>query len=181
MLRLSSCLPKTCLVYKGGVHTSLLPPWVPSMCLRLVGMCICLPVCSVHFNSSSQSLGSCTCAQSSPTQCDPVNCSLPSSLVHGILQAGILECVAISIGVLCNNKWKTQESEELYVWRIWTNRTCLLGGKWIAKQRTLWVLINDSKDAYLPSYADVRNLCASQCAGTWVPRCGPWFLQEASV
>ena len=94
MLRLSSCLPKTCLVYKGGVHTSLLPSWVPSMSLRLVGMCMCLPVCSVHFNSSSQSLGSCTCAQSSPTQCDPMNCSLPSSPVHGILQARILECIS---------------------------------------------------------------------------------------
>ena len=34
---------------------------------------------------------------SRPTLCDPVDCSLPGSSVHGILQARILEWVAISI------------------------------------------------------------------------------------
>ena len=35
-------------------------------------------------------------AQSCPTLCDPVGCSLPGSSLHGILQARILEWVAIS-------------------------------------------------------------------------------------
>ena len=35
-------------------------------------------------------------AQSCPTLCDPVDCSLPGSSVHGILQARILEWIAIS-------------------------------------------------------------------------------------
>ena len=35
-------------------------------------------------------------AQSSPTLCDPLDCSLPGSSVHGILQARELEWVAIS-------------------------------------------------------------------------------------
>ena len=35
-------------------------------------------------------------AQSCPTVCDPVDCRPPGSSVHGILQAGILEWVAIS-------------------------------------------------------------------------------------
>ena len=35
------------------------------------------------------------CAQSSPTLCDPMDCSPPGSCVHGILQA-ILEWVAMS-------------------------------------------------------------------------------------
>ena len=35
-------------------------------------------------------------AQSCPTLCDPVNCSPPGAFVHGILQARILEWVAIS-------------------------------------------------------------------------------------
>ena len=35
-------------------------------------------------------------AQSCPTLCDPVDCSLPGSSVHGILQARILEWVTIS-------------------------------------------------------------------------------------
>ena len=33
--------------------------------------------------------------QSCPTLCDPMDCSLPSSSVHGIHQARILECVVI--------------------------------------------------------------------------------------
>ena len=35
-------------------------------------------------------------AQLCPTLCDPMDCSLPGSSVHGILQARILEWVAIS-------------------------------------------------------------------------------------
>ena len=34
-------------------------------------------------------------AQSCPTPCDPMDCSPPGSSVHGILQARILEWVAI--------------------------------------------------------------------------------------
>ena len=36
------------------------------------------------------------CAQSCPTPCDPMDCSPPVSSVHGILQARILEWLAIS-------------------------------------------------------------------------------------
>ena len=35
-------------------------------------------------------------AQSCPTLCDPMDCSLPGSSVHGILQERVLEWVAIS-------------------------------------------------------------------------------------
>ena len=35
--------------------------------------------------------------QSCPTLCDPMDCSLPGSSVHGILQARILEWVAIPV------------------------------------------------------------------------------------
>ena len=35
-------------------------------------------------------------AQSHPTLCDPMDCSLPGSSLHGILQARVLEWVAIS-------------------------------------------------------------------------------------
>ena len=38
----------------------------------------------------------CEVAQSRLTLCDPVDCSPPGSSVHGILQARILEWVAIS-------------------------------------------------------------------------------------
>ena len=35
-------------------------------------------------------------AQSCPILCNPMDCSLPGSSIHWILQAGILECIAIS-------------------------------------------------------------------------------------
>ena len=43
-------------------------------------------------------LCACVCAkllQSCPTLCDLIDCSLPGSSVHGILQARILEWIAI--------------------------------------------------------------------------------------
>ena len=39
----------------------------------------------------------CSVTQSCPTLCDPVNCSLPGSSVHGIFQAIALEWVGISL------------------------------------------------------------------------------------
>ena len=36
----------------------------------------------------------CEVAQSCPTFCDPIDCSLPGSSVHGIFQARVLEWVA---------------------------------------------------------------------------------------
>ena len=40
------------------------------------------------------------CAQSCPPLCDPMDCSLPGSSVHGLFQARVLEWVAISSPVL---------------------------------------------------------------------------------
>ena len=45
-----------------------------------------------HFESEGES----EVAQPCPTLCDPMDCSLPGSSLHGILQARILEWVAIS-------------------------------------------------------------------------------------
>ena len=42
----------------------------------------------------------CVCVlvtQSCPTLCDPMDCSLPGSSVHGILQATILQWVAVDL------------------------------------------------------------------------------------
>ena len=38
----------------------------------------------------------CSVAQSCPTLCNPMNCGLPGSSVHGILQARLLEWIAVS-------------------------------------------------------------------------------------
>ena len=39
-------------------------------------------------------------AQSCPSLCDPMDCSLPGSPAHGIFQAGVLEWGAIAFSVL---------------------------------------------------------------------------------
>ena len=47
-------------------------------------------------NRSHEPLIESEVAQSRPTLCDPMGCSLPGSFIHGILQARILEWFAIS-------------------------------------------------------------------------------------
>ena len=42
-------------------------------------------------------VGKCLNVQSCPALCDPVDCSLPDSSLHGILQTRILEGIAISV------------------------------------------------------------------------------------
>ena len=54
-------------------------------------------------------------AQLCPTLCDPMDCNLPGSSVHGILQARILEWVAIS-----SSRGSSQP-------RDWTWVSCLVG------------------------------------------------------
>ena len=53
-------------------------------------MCVCVCVCVFVYTHMH------THAQSCPTLCDPRDCSLPGSSVHGIFQARILEQIVIS-------------------------------------------------------------------------------------
>ena len=75
-------------------------------------------------------------AQLCPTLCDSVDYSPPGSSVHGILQARILEWVAISfskgssqprdqtqvsrIAGRCFNLWATREAQQIYTYVLWT-------------------------------------------------------------
>ena len=54
----------------------------------------CLPLS--HSESESQSQSQSEVAQSCPTLCNPMDCSLPGSSVHGIFQARVLEWGAIA-------------------------------------------------------------------------------------
>ena len=60
-------------------------------------------------------------AQSCLTLRDPMDCSLSGSSVHGILQAGILEWVAISFSRRCSQP------------RDWTRVSCIVGRRF-----TVW-------------------------------------------
>ena len=48
-------------------------------------------------------VSACSAAQSRPTLCDPMDCSLPRFSVHGICQARMLEWAAISSSKNCPN------------------------------------------------------------------------------
>ena len=50
----------------------------------------------LHLAGGATSMNVCVRAQSHPTLCDSIDCSLPASPVHGIFQARILKWVAIS-------------------------------------------------------------------------------------
>ena len=54
-------------------------------------------------------------AQSCPTLCDSMDCSLPGSSIHGIFQARILEWIAISFSR--GTSWP----------RNWTQVSCIVG------------------------------------------------------
>ena len=54
-------------------------------------------------------------AQLCPTLCDPMDCSLPGSSVHGIFQARVLEWVAIS------------SSRRAFQPRDWNRVSCIVG------------------------------------------------------
>ena len=65
----------------------------------------------------------CVCvlvAQSCPTICDPMDCSLPDFSVHGILQARIVEWIAIpfifiNIGMREREKYSMLDNEKIAV------------------------------------------------------------------
>ena len=57
-------------------------------------------------------------AQSCPTLCDPTDCSLPGSSVHGIFQARVLEWGAIAFSVRGAKELQFEDSEEAIVQSI---------------------------------------------------------------
>ena len=63
-------------------------------------------------------------AQSCPTLCDPINCSLPGSSVHGIFQAIVLEWIAISFS--SGSSWPRDQTQIFHIagrfFTIWATR-----------------------------------------------------------
>ena len=90
--------------------------------------------------------------------CDPVDCSLPCSSVHGILQAGILERVAISFsrGSCQPRNWilvsciarKKAEYWRIYGFKLWCWRR-LLRVPWTARRSNRPILKEISPECSL--------------------------------
>ena len=56
-------------------------------------------------------------AQSCPTLCDPMDCSLPCSSVHGIFKARVLKWVAISFSR--GSSWPRNQSQVSSLWILY--------------------------------------------------------------
>ena len=93
------------------------------LCVCLcVCVCVCAPVCTCVCWGHA-----CVCvliSQSCLTLCNPLDCSLPGSSVHGILQARILEWVAISFSRGSsqprNRSWVSRNTGRFFT--IWATR-----------------------------------------------------------
>ena len=99
-------------------------------------------------------------AQSCPTLCNPVGCSLPGSSLHGILQARILEWVAISFS-------------RGYSWprdRTWVS--CIAG-----RLFTIWATREAPKGKIGRFNEDAVSVSSSHLSRTWQQLCNPSACQ----
>ena len=60
----------------------------------------------------------CEVAQSCPTLCDPMDCSLPGSSIHGVFQATVLEWGAITEGTKRTQKEEISSDDLKVVWTL---------------------------------------------------------------
>ena len=94
------CDPMDCIVH--GTLQARIPEWIVIFVQGIVptqGSNLGLPHCRqivYHLSHHQGKKKWSEVAQSCPTLCDPMDCSLPGSSVHGIFQARVLEWVAIS-------------------------------------------------------------------------------------
>ena len=78
----------------------------------------CFHICAI-LNSAAMNIGEHCCfsvAQSCPTPCDPMDCNLPGPSVQSILQARILEWVAISF-----SNWSACIFSNYCFYFLWVN------------------------------------------------------------
>ena len=90
-------------------------------------------------------------AQSCPTLCDPINCSVPGSSVHGIFQATVLEWIAISF-----SRGSSQP-------RAWTQVSCI-----VDRRFTVWA----TREVSLPKV--VVSLPKASSFQSSIPNFWPW-------
>ena len=85
-------------------------------------------ICNYRLLLISQSESESEVTQSCPTLCDPMDCSLPGSSVHGIFQATILEWVAISFsrGSSPSRDWNQVSRIVGRCFTVWATREVLI-------------------------------------------------------
>ena len=69
-----------------AVNLSCFPPPMALCACARARVCVCVCVCVATVKRNLESESESEVAQSCPTLCDPMGCSLPGSSVHGILE-----------------------------------------------------------------------------------------------
>ena len=113
---LCSCLPA---FSQDVLVTTLINSGTPNALVVLFSYSTQSPWVTTHLDGSSKAYSpvksESEVAQSCPTLCDPMDCSLPGSSVHGIFQVRVLEWVAISFS---RGSPKSKTTHALFTWLI---------------------------------------------------------------
>ena len=89
-------------------------------------------------------------AQSSPTLCNPMDCSLPGSSVHGIFQARTLEWVAISFSRGSSRPRDRTQVSHIVGFTVWATRE-------------VW----GTPNPFLPVNPQIKEFKTIQCLRGW--------------
>ena len=113
-------------------------------------------------------------AQSCPTLCDPMDCSLSGSSVHGIFEARVLEWIAISFSRGSsrprNQTWVSRIAGRCFT--IWATRE---GPKERQCQRVFKLPHNCTPLIHQQSNAQNSPCQASTVCELWTSRCSIWI------
>ena len=133
----------------------------------------------VHFFGQCLQLGPVMLvAQSCPTFCDPIDCSLPGSSVHGILQARVLEWVAIPFSR--GSSWPRDRTWVSWItgrfFAIWATREYWAQYKEVSRIWHQWPL-GLARLHYLLNILNVSAVCCfSSWTGVWRKHCCLLFI-----
>ena len=133
--------------YRSGSYTYflLLPQWKPLECFNSSPNCTSRSMKKVKKESEV--------AQSCPTLCDPMDCRLPGSSLHGTLQARVVEWGAISF-----SRGSSQPRDRTWVSHI------------PGRRFNLWA----TKEAMTAQISDIRPLIT--CLVPWATYLLSWTI-----
>ena len=104
-----------------------------------------------YFMDASEEVKCSEEAQSCPTLCDPLDCSLPRSSIHGIFQARVLEWVATAFSR--GSSWPRDQTQVSHTPTVWATdartpnkwKKLTTWWPWMLSPQTYWLRIDNVK------------------------------------
>ena len=113
-------------------------------------------------------------AQSCPTLCDPMDCSLPGSSIHRIFQARVLEWAVISF-----SRGSSQSRDQTRVSRtadrcftVWATREALLGNLVTDIYFGMWIILKSLLNLLQYCFCSMIWFSSCKAHGILAPRAG---------